>query len=67
MDFKELIKKIGSKNLIMIGIGFMVLIFFIIGGSLLYYNFFYKKSFSEIEDIMLTSARQYYDKNPNWR
>ncbi len=65
MDFKELIKKIGSKNLIMIGIGFMVLIFFIIGGSLLYYNFFYKKSFSEIEDIMLTSARQYYDKNPN--
>ena len=58
MDFKELIKKIGSKNLIMIGIGFMVLIFFIIGGSLLYYNFFYKKSFSEIEDIMLTSARQ---------
>lgn len=62
-NLNEYIKKIGSKNLIIIGIVIIVVITCIVGGSLLYYNFFYKKSFSEIEDIMVSSAKSYYSKN----
>lgn len=59
----EYIKKIGSKNLIIIGIVFIAIITCAVGGSLIYYNFFYKKSYNEIEDIMTTAAKNYYAKN----
>ena len=58
----EYIKKIGTKNLIIIGIVLISIITFAVIGSLMYYNFFYKKSFSEIEDIMVDAAKQYYSK-----
>ena len=61
----EYIKKIGTKNLIIIGIVLISIITFAVIGSLMYYNFFYKKSFSEIEDIMVDAAKQYYSKNEN--
>lgn len=59
----EYIKKIGTKNLIIIGIVFISVITCAVIGSLIYYNFFYKKSFSEIEDIMINAAKSYYSKN----
>ena len=59
----EYIKKIGTKNLIIIGIVFISIITCAVIGSLIYYNFFYKKSFSEIEDIMVNAAKSYYSKN----
>lgn len=56
----DLIKKIGTKNLITITITIVVIIICIVGGAIIYHNFFYKKSFSEIENIMTTAAKNYY-------
>lgn len=61
---KEYIKKIGSRNLIIIGIVAISVITCIVGGSLIYYKFFYKKSFNEIEEIMVNAAKRYYSNNP---
>lgn len=59
----EIVKKIGTKNLIIIGIGFASVIACIIIGALIYHSFFYKKSFSEIEGIMTNAAYNYYAKH----
>jgi hypothetical protein len=56
----EIIKKIGSKNMIKIGIGTIAIISCIVIGSLIYHTYFYKKSFSEIENIMVNAAKEYY-------
>lgn len=56
----EIIKKIGTKNMIKIGIAIIVVITIIVIGSLIYHTYFYKKSFSEIEDIMVHAAEEYY-------
>ena len=60
---KELIEKIGSKNLIKMGIGAIIVIICIVGFSLIYYNFFYQKSFEEIESIMIDASKQYYSEH----
>ena len=59
----DFIKKIGSKNLIKLGIFTIIIIICLIGFSLIYYNFLYKKSYEEIENIMVNAAKSYYSKN----
>lgn len=60
---KEKIKEIGKKK-ILFTLAFIVLIIVIIlGGALIYNKHFYKRSFSEIENIMEKSARNYMSKN----
>ena len=54
---------IGSKNLIKMGMVVIVVIICIVGFSLIYYNFFYSKSFTEIENIMKNAAMEYYSEN----
>ena len=62
---KDIISRIGSRNLIKMGIISIVVIICIVGFSLIYYNFFYRKSYKEIEDIMVEAAKQYYSENEN--
>lgn len=57
---KEIINKIGTKTLIKMGMITITVIVCIIGFSLIYYNFFYQKSYEEIEEIMIDAAKHYY-------
>ncbi len=57
---KDLIPKLDSKNLIKLGMIAIIVIICIVGFSLIYYNFFYRKSFEEIENIMTYAAKEYY-------
>ena len=62
---KDIIEKLGMKKL-GLAVGFLVLIIVIlIGGSLIYNKFFYKRSFSEIESIMLEATKKYTSQNKN--
>ncbi len=58
-ELKERISKLGKKAII-IAISFFILIIIIIfGGAFLYNKFFYKRSYTEIEDIMLNAAKSH--------
>lgn len=60
---KEKLQKI-DKKLLIIGGSFLVLIIVIIFGSALLYNkVFYKRSYSEVETIMLEAAKSYLNEN----
>ena len=60
---KEKIKGLGKKSIFLI-IGFLILIILIIfGGAYLYNKFFYKRSYTEIENIMLNAAQNYTRKH----
>lgn len=62
---KEKLAKIEKKNLMILG-GFLLLIIIILfGGAFLYNKFFYKRSYEEIETIMLQAAKSHFDKHPN--
>ena len=50
----EYIKKIGTKNLIIIGIVFISIITCAVIGSLIYYNFFYKKKENKRKKIFIS-------------
>ena len=60
---KDMIDRIGSKNLIKMGIIMIIVVICIVGFSLIYYNFFYRKSFAEIEAVMVEAAKEYYSEN----
>lgn len=60
---KEKIKGLGKKSIFLI-IGFFALILVIIfGGAYLYNRFFYKRSYTEIENIMTNAAKNYTRKH----
>ncbi len=60
---KEKIEKIGKKKLLMIG-GFLLLIVIILfGGAFLYNKLFYKRSYAEIEEIMVDAAKNHFSKH----
>lgn len=60
---KEKLEKIDKKTLMMMG-GFLVLVVVILFGFAFIYNrFLYKKSYTEIENIIYEAAVNYYDKN----
>lgn len=59
----DFIEKVGTKKLIIMGCVFIGLIVLIICGSLIYNKFFYRKTYSEIEDIMVSAAKEYYSKH----
>ena len=60
---KEIINKIGLKKIIIGITTFIVIILLLIGGALLYNRFFYKKSYTEIENIMTNAAKKYYERH----
>lgn len=63
IKMKEKIMKIEKKKLFILG-GFLVLIIVILfGGAIVYNKFFYKRSYSEIEGIMVDAAKSYFAKN----
>ena len=55
--------KLNKKNLIMIGIFLVFIIIVIFGGALLYNKLFFKKSYSEVESIMVEATREYFKEN----
>lgn len=59
----DFIEKVGTKKLIIASCVFMGLIVLIICGSLIYNKFFYRKTYSEIEDIMVSATKEYYGKH----
>ena len=60
---KDIISKIGTKNLIKMGMGAIIVIVCIVGFSLIYYNFFYRKSYEEIKEVMTDAAKSYYSEH----
>lgn len=61
---KEKLQKIEKNKLIMIS-GFLFLVIVILfGGAFVYNKFFYKRSYTEIENIMLEAAKTYLQQNP---
>lgn len=64
---KEIIEKIKSveKKKLYLVIGFLVLIVVILfGGAYIYNKFFYKRSYTEIEDIMVAASKNYLSNHP---
>lgn len=60
---KDKLEKIDKKTLMMMG-GFLVLVVVILFAFAFIYNrFFYKKSYEEIETIMLEAAKNHYSEN----
>ena len=60
---KEKLKQVDKKK-IGIVVGFLVLIIVVLfGGAFLYNRFFYKRSYSEIESIMIQAAKTHFSKN----
>ena len=60
---KDFLDKIGVKKVIIGVTVFIVIILLFIIGAIIYNKFFYKKSYKEIESIMLTASQKYYEKN----
>lgn len=60
---KEMLKKIDKKKLYLVGGFFIGIIIILFGGAFVYNKFFYKRSYSEIEEIMVSSAKNYLSKN----
>jgi len=60
---KEKSKTLEKKNLIIIGIFLISIIIILLGGALIYNKFFYKKSYSEVETIMLKAAKEHFTKH----
>lgn len=60
---KDIMSRIETKKLIKIGMIAIIVIVCIIGFSLIYYNFFYQRSYQEIEEIMVDAAKHYYADN----
>ena len=60
---KEKLKQIDNKKIGII-VGFLILIIVVLfGGAFLYNRFFYKRSYSEIETIMVQAAENHFSKN----
>ena len=60
---KELKEKIGTKKLLItLGIIILIIILFMVG-ALMYNKMFYKKSYTEVENIMVNASKKYYGKN----
>lgn len=60
----EKLKSIEKKKIIIV-LGFLLLIVVILfGGAFAYNKFFYKRSYSEVEDIMVNAAKSHLTKNP---
>ncbi|MEE3342753.1 MAG: hypothetical protein VZS44_01535 [Bacilli bacterium] len=55
--------KLDSSFLIRILVVLVVIVLGVVVFSLIYYNFFFKKSYSEIEGIMADAAKQYYSEH----
>ena len=63
---KDMIEKINStdkKKLVIVIVFFVVIMVILLGGALLYNKFFYKRSYSEVENIMLKTAKTHMEKN----
>ena len=66
-DYKDNLKKdtkevFETKNLIIVGIFVVSIIIILFGGALIYNKFFYKKSYNEVEEIMVDAALEYLEK-----
>ena len=60
---KEIMNKIGIKKIITIIVIIIVIIILFMVGALMYNKMFYKKSYAEIEKIMVDASKKYYDQN----
>ena len=60
---KEKIEKIGKKKLWFIGGFFILILIILFGGAFLYNKLFYKRSYAEVEEIMLSAGQNYFKKN----
>lgn len=60
---KEKLKQIDKKKLIIVGAFLILIVVILFGGAFIYNKFFYKRSYSEIENIMLTATKEHFAKN----
>lgn len=58
-DIKEKLKVTDKKKLILVAVFFVVIIIILFGGAIVYNKFFYKRSYTEVESIMLTTAKKH--------
>ena len=62
---KEKLQQIDKKTWLFLG-GFILLtIIILFGGAFLYNKFFYKRSYKEVEQIMLNAAKTHFEEYPN--
>lgn len=61
---KEKLQKIDKKIWIMIGAFIVLIIIILFGGAVIYNKFFYKRSYEEVENIMLEASKNYLTNNP---
>lgn len=64
-EIKEKLGKIEKKNWIIIGCFLLSITIILFGGAFVYNKFFYKRSYQEIESIMLEAAKSHFDSHPN--
>ena len=57
---KNLIEKIGKKAIIILVMFIILVIVILFGGAFVYNKFFYKKTYNEVETIMLDAGKSYY-------
>ncbi len=56
---KDKLKDLGTKKLLIMGGILLVVLVLLFGGALLYNRLFYKRSYSEVESIMLDASKKY--------
>lgn len=56
---KEKIEKIGKKNIIIAGVFFISVIIILFGGALIYNKYFYKKTYNQMEEMLVKAAQEY--------
>ena len=56
-------EKFEKKNLIIMGVFLISIVIIIFGSALIYNKFFYKKTYSEVETIMLDAAKEHFKNN----
>ena len=61
----ERIKKVEKKKLLMPCIFFIVIIIILFGGAFIYNKLYFKRTYSEVENIMIDAAKSYTSKHKN--
>ena len=59
---KEKFENLGKKNIIIIAIFLISIVIILFGGALIYNKFFFKKSYTEVENIMKEATVKYFEK-----
>lgn len=60
---KDFIEKVGKKTILLIVVFLILIVIILFGGAFIYNKYFFKKSYTEIENIMVDASKSYFKDN----